>query len=226
MPYQETSGYNTVFPTSSRGSSGAAKAPKRARAARAAPAPRARAAKAPRAKPACKYGPRDADGYCPKKPAAPARELDAGASILDRPAPKKRKRQTIGAKIEKQVTSSVTRAGQKAALKGVGAVQKAGGVKAILNRQVATGVGTASLSLGATIAAAAAVGIAAFMATTAILNAIKNKKEREQQAAYEAAQAFRKARLELEARTGKKITGDQLKQLYNQFTVGLRNRGW
>jgi len=224
MPYQETSGYNTVFPTVSRGSSGATKAPKRARAPRAAPAPRA--AKPKKAKPACKYGPRDADGYCPKKPTASARELDAGTSILDKPAPKKRKRQSIGARIETQAVNATTRAAQRGALKGVKAVQKAGGVKAILNTRVATGVGGATLSLGATIAAAAAVGIAAFMATTAILNAIKNKKEREQQAAFEAAQAFRKARVELEARTGKKITGDQLKQLYNQFTVGLRNRGW
>lgn len=38
-----------------------------------APARRARAARAPRPKPACKYGPRGSDGYCPKKPAAAPR---------------------------------------------------------------------------------------------------------------------------------------------------------
>jgi len=118
------------------------------------------------------------------------------------------------------------RAAQRGASKAVAYVQKSGGVKGVLGKQVATGIGGATVSMGATIAAAAAVGVAAFMATTYILNRIKDRKERDRQAAFEASQAFRKARLELESRTGKKITGDQLKTLYNQFTVGLRNRGW
>jgi hypothetical protein len=217
-----------VFPTAALPRSApAARAPaKRKRAAKSSsssartrPAPK----KKPRAKPACKYGPRDADGYCPKKPS----QADLGGdSILDRPAPKKRKRQSLGQKIERQATSSVVRASQKAATRGISAVQKAGGVKAILKSPVATGVGTASLSLGATIAAAAAAGIASFMLTTAILNRIRDNKERNRQAAFEASQAFRKARTTLQQKLGRAPTQPEIKQLYNQFTVGLKDRGW
>jgi len=223
MPYQEVSGLRTVFPTASPRGTPATGAPaKRKRAAKSSSsAPRAPRAK--KAKPPCKYGPRDADGYCPKKPPAEPREE---ASILDRPAPKKRKRQSIGQKIERQATTSVVRATQKAAVRGVTAVQKAGGVKAVLNKQVATGIGGASLSLGATIAAAAAAGIASFMLTTAILNRIRDAKERNRQAAFEASQAFRKARETLKQKLGRTPTQPEIKALYNQFTVGLKDRGW
>lgn len=220
MPYSDVSGLNTVFPTAPTRSAPRASAPaKRARAT----ASRSRPTRTPRAKPACKYGPRDADGYCPKKPKAAPRE-DAG--ILSAPAPRKRKRQSIGQKLERTTTTAVVRAGQKAAVKGVGKIQAAGGLKAVLKSPIATGVGTGAVTVGGAIALAAAAGIAAFLGTTAILNAIKNKKEREQQAAFEAAQAFRNTRLSLEKGLKRALTIPELQALHSQFTVGLKNRGW
>jgi hypothetical protein len=122
--------------------------------------------------------------------------------------------------------NSTTRAAQKGALRGVSAVQKAGGIKALLKSPIATGVGTATVSAGAAIAGAAALGIAAFMATTYVLNQIRDRKERARQAAFEAGQAFRKARLDAEKRLRRKLSIPELQELHTKFTVGLTDRGW
>jgi len=185
-------------------------------------APRAKKAKrAPKGKPPCKYGPRDADGYCPKKPkTARAKKKSATQKKLDREI----------RSIERKVETQVLKGAQEGLAKASAEIAAAGGVKAAakkaLGQKIATGVGGATISVGGAIAAAAAAGIASFAATTYIINRIKDAKERKAQAAWEAAQAFRAAHVAAAQRLGRPLTAPEVKLLSGEFKTRLKELGY
>jgi len=196
------------------------------------PRTRAKKASAPKAKkkkPACKYGPRDADGYCPKKPKA-TREADVWEDLPEAPkaakAPKPKKqtraqaaaRRRLESAVERQVKSAITKGGTKV-LKSKGAA-RAAEAAGRAGRYLGTSV-TALSGAGAAgaVGLAIAAGVGSFMATSAILKRIRDRKERAQEAAFQAAQAMRTTRLEAEARLGRPLTKAELAKVRDAFNL-------
>lgn len=90
------------------------------------------ARKKPREKPPCKYGPRDADGYCPKKPkATKATKPEEKKGLLDKPIPqgytatgKKRAPTTVRKEAKKVLEKAVTETATEAAKRTYAAYKK------------------------------------------------------------------------------------------------------
>lgn len=91
-------------------------APLTRRKARRAKAPKAKRPKTPKAKKPCKYGPRDADGRCPKKPSRYGAGL-AGSVLGAKVAQKGKRSKTVG----EHIASSV----EKTAKAGAGSIANA-----------------------------------------------------------------------------------------------------
>lgn len=189
-----------------------------------------------RSKPPCKYGPRGADGYCPKKPRSSRSSRSSSSSseagtytVPKRQVPAERKptkvERRVQQRLERAVETSAKRAATKALAKGAssktgqsiasGAAALTGYLKSPVSKVLTAGSASAAGAIGLSIAA----GLAAFGATTAILKAIKNAKERRQQAAYEAAQAYRTARLDAQQRIGRPLTVAENQELAAAFDL-------
>lgn len=107
--------------------------------------------------------------------------------------------------------SLATKVGQSAAKRSSGLVERLGAPAALT-------AGTVSLALAA--------GLASFAATTAIINRIRDKRERKQQAAFEAAQAYRLARQRAEDQLGRPLTGPEHQELARAFKAKLAEIGY
>lgn len=204
------------------------------RKAKKAKAPKKSKAKKAKAKKPCKYGPRDEEGYCPKKPRKNP-WANAEDVILDEVVPKKKaaKKAKAPAKsaARKKLEKDVTRAAEKAAELAL----KKAAEKVKANPEwtsAAAGIaGTRVSQLGklpkvAAVGALSGVllaGIAAYAATTYIITKrARNKEEREQQA-FEAAQAYRQSRVDAERQKGSKLTTAEQKALAAGFRDTLRS---
>lgn len=180
---------------------------------------------APRPKPPCAYGPRGADGYCPKKPPAAPRALASGSGASTpraarpcaygprgadgycpkKPAAARTSRAATAARrrAETAVTSAVTR-GAKA---GVGAL---GGAAAV----------------GGLLLKASLVGAAGFGAYWLTSKLQKLRFSTYDELRYEAANAYREARSQAALQAGRGLTpaeNAQLAQYYKQ-RIALLNQ--
>lgn len=113
--------------------------------------------------------------------------------------------------VQSGVRSAATRAGTAVAKRSRGLVEKLGAPAALT-------AGTVSLALAA--------GLASFAATTAILNRIRDAKERKAQAAFEAAQGYRLARQRAEDQLGRPLTGPEHQELSRAFKARLAEIGY
>lgn len=205
---------------------------------KAAPAPRAKKAKKP--KPPCKYGPRGADGLCPKKPRMEASTFDFGADAPSTSARAPAKKSSASSLAERVIVGSAKEAAQTVIQQTVpklrltkkqmasqtriliaegkkstgAAVARVASAAAKVGKTLAAPV--AALS-GTMVAAALGAGLAAFAATTYLINRIKDKKERKAQAEFQAAQAYRQARLVAEQQKGSPLTAGEQASLSRQF---------
>jgi len=187
--------------------------------------------KAKKAKKPCKYGPRDADGYCPKKPSRNpfAEEGDAPAAA---PRRKKAAAKKAPARKASAAEKAITKAAEAAAMRGLTKLQRKAADPAF--QTAAAGLAGTSVRSLSKIPKAAAVGalsgialagIAAFAATTYILQRrARNKEEREQQA-YEAALAYREARAAAARQKGAPLTPAENRSLGTEFKATLRRLG-
>lgn len=212
--------------------------------------PSATVKKAPKPKPPCKYGPRGTDGYCPKKPPASAvrtASASSGASSTKSKAPCKwGPRKADGycpTKSEAGLTKKLEKLPEKIAQKGIEQ-----GVKNVLAKKavqefgegvayVAKGgsIGTAvkaggALAAGAvstTVAAALLAGVASYYGTTYILDRLAEKKLKNtpEYRAYEAALAYRAARVDAARQLGRELTDAELKYFADQFKAQLKKIG-
>lgn len=175
----------------------------------------------------CKYGPRGPDGLCPKKPRA--ERFEEVVYLPEPPKPKKqaerrptkaeqKARRRAEAAVEKAVTRGITTTATR------GLQSKAGQRVVSAGARAAKYLATPVTALGGAGAAGAvglaiAAGTAAFLGTTAILKGIRDRKERRQQAAFEAAQAIRRTRLDAEARLGRALTVAELQKIKQAFDL-------
>jgi len=180
-----------------------------------------RAKKAKKAKRACKYGPRDADGYCPKKPSRfesgdvfdalePPRRVTSRASAT-------RRRLTTGAtKAAQQLVEGVVRSAANPATREA--------VKAVgrLNVRDVAASGAAGYGL---LGGVALAGIAAYALTTYLVHRKPKKREEQLAAAAEAAQAYRAARVMAAESQGKPLTAAQQRVLAAEFKKKLAALG-
>lgn len=205
-----------------------AKTPKRKGSARSG-APRSSKApkkRSPAKKKPCKYGAR-VNGKCPPKPKA--KRFEDEVWLPEEPkatAPKPRKRTKAEAKVIRRAEAQLERAGRTAITKGATKVlqSKAGQRAAAGATKTARYLGTSVTALSGAGAAGAvglaiAAGVGSFLATRAILGAIRDRKERAQQAAYEAARAMRQTRLEAEDRLGRPLTVAELQRIKKAFNL-------
>lgn len=220
MGYNDSDAGTTVFGKKSKKKKAAkkSKAPK---------AKKAKKAKTKKAKKPCKYGPRDADGYCPKKP---SRFADSGL-LDDEPKPRKKsaaaKRRST-AKINKYADAIYTGV-SKAAAETFSKKENRERAKELASGLANLPVG-AALKGGAVGAAllsgVALAGIAAFAATHYIITRRARNKEEKEQAAYEAALAYRQARADAVAKQGgKPLTAAQQQLLASAFKTKLMELG-
>lgn len=145
----------------------------------------------------CKYGPRGADGYCPKKPSAGRRTTSSSSRTTSAgpkpPTAAERRRQ------EAAITEAATAAAQI-------------GGQAYINRAAIARVARSPLSAlprAGVIGGAIAVGLAAFLATTAGLKKIRNKRKKREQEQYLAARAYRLARLNAIEQFGRPLRAEE-----------------
>lgn len=130
-------------------------APRRKRGRAKAP-PRAKAPRAKKAKPPCKYGPRGADGYCPKKPRSEVsvRQLRSGSAATEQAIKVLRNPKASGAQKREALSTAATAIaweGGKGAARGVRtevrkATRTAAGRAAL--RKLKGAAGTAVLAVG------------------------------------------------------------------------------
>jgi hypothetical protein len=138
-------------------------------------------------------------------------------------APKKTKaRARAERRLETVAVNAANRQVRKGAIK---ALESRGGQRALSAAEKAAGyLGTNVGALSGAAAAGAvglaiAAGTASFLATTYVLKKIRDRKEQRQQAAFEAAQAMRKTRLEAEERLGRKLTIAELQRIQKAFDL-------
>lgn len=166
----------------------------------------------PKGKPACKYGPRGADGYCPKKPSRPK-----GAKVASFKLPKRQSR-TIG-----RLGSAV--GGSIAASTVRGAIRSAPLIKTLLKSPVGAiagaGIGTAATSA----LAVAAAGLLSYYVTSQIIAARKAKRMKRAEEAAIAADGYRQARLDLERQQGRPLTAAEQRILAFNFQQQLAALG-
>ena len=201
--------------------------------------------KAKKPKPLCKYGPRDSDGLCPKKPpktpsqsGAPGAGTSTGSRSSKSPPPLDLEK--LGVKI---ITSTATAAGKQAARQIIPKIAPSKKERAAIIRQTVTAgkaglskiaggvttlAGTAVAGAGLTAAAVAAAGLAAgYFGTTYILERLAEKKLKNtpEYRKYEAALAYAAARRDMAARLGRELTDAELKYLAAKFKQELLTIG-
>lgn len=207
---------------------GRARSPSKARS-------RTKAAPKARKKPPCKYGPRGADGYCPKKPRTTATATEkAVAAAIGVKAPRGSSRTSVA---EKLAVKAGEKAAQKAAQKVAAKLEQRAKSKA---GDVAVGAGSAAaggllkgkiLTGGAkTIAArlgiAAAAGLAAYFLTKAIRDRIIAARDQKAAAKAALADAYRKTRLQVAAEAGRELTAAEHAELATAFRREAAKLGW
>jgi len=186
-----------------------------------------------KAKKPCKYGPRDADGYCPKKPrrgGGEPWETEADLGYLpeapEPKAPKPRKKTRTEAAASRRLNTAVERAATRAITGGATRV-----LRSKPAARAAEGAARTARYLGSSVTAlsgagaagavglAIAAGVGAFMATRSILARIRDRKERAQQAAFVASQNIRQTRLDAEARLGRALTAAERARIRAAFDL-------
>lgn len=189
-------------------------APRRKRGRAKAP-PRAKAPRAKKAKPPCKYGPRGADGYCPKKPRSDVsvRQLRSGSAATEQAIKVLRNPKASGAQKREALSTAAT------AIAWEGGKGAARGVRTEVRRATKTAAGRAALRKlkGAAGSAVLAVGKKAVpvLAVGAIL-----KGGAKALAANRRREANRFAWRELrktEKRLGKQLPANQRAALFKQY---------
>lgn len=167
----------------------------------------------PRGQRACKYGPRGADGYCPKKPrsAGGGRPCKYGPRGADGYCPK---RPTGGSSTRTSSTRTEAPRRQTAAQRdrdikaysdiAVGVGQVVAANRSRIARVARTSV--RALPTRNVVGLAVAAGLAAFGATTAVLRGIKKRKDRIAEEQRLAAAGYRVARANMEAQLGRAMT--------------------
>lgn len=204
MPYGDTSGLKTVFPS--------------------VPFPGGEKSAA-RGKKPCAYGPRDADGYCPKKPAS-AKKKSARAR-----RPLKVGRSLPGyVKITRKnplraPTTTETIGGALIGRKALPALKK--GAQAFLQTGAGklTGAQLLKAGLGKTGGILGSAGLLAYFLASYGLKLIDRKKLDLQEQAFRAAQAYRAYREKLAGDQGKPLTKTQLKQTADIYRSELLKLG-
>lgn len=177
--------------------------------------PRSRAG---RGKPACKYGPRGADGFCPKKPST-----SRGKSLsysAPRPLPKRQSRLAgrVGSATAGVLVSSAFRAAKNPTVRQ--------GVKTLLTKLpvgkvVASGAAGASTTAGIVLAA----GLLSYYVTTRILEARKARRMKRAEEAALAADGYVLARREAEARLKRPLNAYEQRILADKFKQQLAALG-
>lgn len=198
----------------------------------------------PRSKPPCKYGPRDENGYCPKKPpsgsGARTASMSSGRSRAackygprgpDGLCPKKPKTQAQVTRQIKGVTKvaetyipEFIASGGVAAAKGAGkAVLSGSSIGTVAKGGLAAGVG----AIGTSVAAAALAGVAAYYGTTWILEQLAQKRlaNTPEYRKFEAANAYRAARNQAARELGRELNAAEHKYLAEQFKASLKKIG-
>jgi hypothetical protein len=146
---------------------------------------RRRLTTAPKAKRPCKYGPRDENGYCPKKPAA-----QAGRSRPGRAPKESRAHRLARTRAEKAVEAGLLKAG-KAGIAAAGGGYAAAGL----------------LAQGALLVGA---GVAAYYITTKLMQLHYRTYD---DLRYEAANAYRESRRAAAESLGRPLNAEELRQL-------------
>lgn len=173
----------------------------------------------PKGKKPCKYGPRDADGYCPPRPSSGSSSGSGGGFGLEPsialPLPRRRRSARPRTSPAERAVQNVVRTGATRAAAAV--TKKASGLG---RKLVAPAVLTAS-----TVSIALAAGLASYAATTAVLRRIRDRKERRAQSRFEAAQAYRIARAKAEERLGRPLKAFEHQELAAAFKARLKEIG-
>lgn len=237
MGYGGESGLRTVFPTASAPSRAKSAGGGSKRPCKYGPrdadgfcpkAPRRSSGRSGASKRPCKYGPRDADGYCPKKPASERQILETAPPKEPR-APTRRPTRAER-QLERNVDRIVQRGARDVARRGAESrpAQLAAATGAAAWRKLQTPVKTlaagGAASASATLGLVIAAGVGSFLATSKILKSIAARKERRQAAAFEAAQAMRRARLDAEEKLGRKLTLVELRRIAREFDLNTLMR--
>lgn len=171
----------------------------------------------------CKYGPRDADGYCPKKPSSGrarggGRPCKYGPRGADGYCPKRptssrstAPRSTSSGGTSARTTAAEERRREAAITEAATAAAQLAGQAYISRRELGqlARVNVRNLPRAGVIGGAIAVGLAAFLATTAALRGIRNKKERKQREQFLAARAYRLARINAEEQFGRPLRREE-----------------
>jgi len=180
------------------------------------------AKKATKKKP-CKYGPRDSDGYCPKKKTAFYTGED-GEIKVSKAVKSKAKKET------KAITKTISEETLKLLIPAALDKSKREGAKTAVKvlaktpvkNLLVTGGKGAKVILGGV----ALAGIAAYWLTTKIITYYPKKIAEQQRAAGEAADAYYQARKDAVARQGgTPLTAAQLKVLSDAFKAKLNQIG-
>ncbi len=172
----------------------------------------------------CKYGAR-VDGYCPKKPSTRYSE-EAEPEYMPRASKKKAAKKAPARKVstlEKVATKAAETAAQNALKRAQAAARRnpewttaAAGLAGTKVSQLPKAAKVAALS------GVALAGIAAFAATTYIITKRARDKEEREQQAFEAAQAYRQARLQAAVQKGSALTPAENRTLGAEFRAKLR----
>jgi len=142
----------------------------------------------------CKYGPRGADGYCPKKPRSTSGTTGSTAPARTTPAQQRRQQERV-ARDAIDLGVTVTQL----------AIPHQQRLRTLFNSRV-TRRGAGALTLGGVAGLAIAAGLAAFAGTTAVLSGIRNRQERIAEEQRLAALGYRVARADMERRLGRTMT--------------------
>lgn len=184
--------------------------------------------KAKKGKKPCKYGPR-VDGYCPKKPSSNPYAEEAEAEYMPKPAKKKAAKKAPARKVstlEKAATKAAETAAQNALKRAAAAARKnpewAAGAAGIAGTKVSQIGKLPKAAKVAALSGVALAGIAAFAATTYIITKRARDKEEREQQAFEAAQAYRQARLQAALQKGSALTPAENRALGAEFRAKLR----
>lgn len=159
----------------------------------------------------CTFGPRGADGYCPKKPPAASSFGTAGGLLSGSPV-KRRQANTALEHLAKGGTAAAIAAGGATARSIAGAI-------------AARTAGSAAAAAGLTASLLAAAGLAAYLVTKKILEARAAGREDRAQNAFELAQAYRKARVEAEAKLKRPLNPRELDDFSRLFKAKLKELG-
>lgn len=108
-------------------------------------------------------------------------------------------------------------------VKGAGRV--VGALKSEAGQKALGALKAVPLLSGAAIGLAISAGLAAYGITSYVIRKLKEKKEGREQLAFQASQAYRAARVELEERQGQPLSKGQQTQLANGFKAELKKLG-